>query len=85
MDGLKTSDYLVENAVKNIDGEISIQDVQDLMKSYYEEKPDRGQARTREADSVSVKITKLIYENSFSLSPGEVISIHKELFENFGF
>lgn len=82
VDGLKTSDYLVENAVKNIEGEISIQDAQDLMKSYYEEKPDRGQARTREADSVSVKITKLIYENSFSLSPGEVISIHKELFED---
>lgn len=31
VDGIKTSDYLVENAVKNIEAEISIQDVEDLM------------------------------------------------------
>ena len=35
VDGLKTSDYLKETAVKNIEGEITISEAQSLIESYY--------------------------------------------------
>ena len=80
VDGIKTLDYLLENAIKNVEGEISIQEVQNLIKTYYEEKSDNNP--TEEADKVSAKITQMIYENSFSLTMAEMISIHKNLFED---
>lgn len=80
VDGMKTSEYLVQNVIKNIEGEITIQEIQNLIKTYYEEKPENS--RTEEADKVSAKITQMIYENSFSLTMGELISIHKNLFED---
>ena len=38
VDGLKTSDYLVHTAVRNIEGEISFEEVKTLLQTYYEEK-----------------------------------------------
>ena len=46
VDGLKLSEYLIRTAVKKIEGEISIDEAQKLLDSYYEENP--------EADGVSV-------------------------------
>ena len=43
VDGLETSKYLKETAVKNIEGEITISEAQALIESYY--KTDRKQAR----------------------------------------
>ncbi|NCC42345.1 MAG: hypothetical protein EOM18_01870 [Clostridia bacterium] len=39
VDGLKTSSYLVETAIQNIEGEISIDEAQQLLDTYYEENP----------------------------------------------
>lgn len=39
VDGLKTSDYLVHTAVRNIEGEISFEEANELLQTYYEEKP----------------------------------------------
>ena len=81
VDGLKTSQYLVDTAIKNIEGEISIDEAQALLNSYYEEtsKPDL-EDRTEEADKVAVSIAKVLSEKAFSFTPNEYISIHKKLF-----
>ena len=81
VDGLKTSEYLMSAAVRNIEGEISIEETEALLQSYYEENPSRGEDdRTEEADKVSVRIAALLSEKAFSFTPNEYISIHRKLF-----
>ena len=81
VDGLKTSDYLINTAVRNIEGEISFEEANALLQTYYEENPvhDKGD-RTEEADKVSARIAALLSENAFSLTPNEYLSIHRKLF-----
>ena len=80
VDGLKTSKYLIETAIKNIEGEIDIDQAHELINSYYEERPSIEGDRTEEADKVSMRIAKLLSENAFSFTANEYISIHKKLF-----
>ena len=81
VDGLKTSKYLIDTAIKNIEGDISIDEAQELLNSYYEENPKSGDdERTEEADKVAVRIAKSLSEKAFSFTPNEYISIHKKLF-----
>jgi fido (protein-threonine AMPylation protein) len=78
---LKTSKYLIDTAIKNIEGDISIDEAQELLNSYYEENPKSGDdERTEEADKVAVRIAKILSEKAFSFTPNEYISIHKKLF-----
>ncbi|MGN0740831.1 MAG: Fic family protein [Treponema sp.] len=83
VDGLTPSKYLFETARRNIEGEISIQEVKKLIHSYYESKTVRTDQdeETREADIVSARITELLNEKAFSFTPGQLLSIHKRLFE----
>lgn len=81
VDGLKPSKYLVDTAIRNIEGQISIDEAQRLLDTYYEESPRTDESeRTEEADKVSVRIAKLLSEKAFSFTPNEYISIHKKLF-----
>lgn len=82
VDGLKPSEYLYETAKKNIDGEISIDEAGKLINSYYESKSVRleNELRTEEADKVSARIARILSDNSFTFSPTQYISIHRELF-----
>ncbi len=81
VDGLKPSEYLYETAKKNIDGEISIDEADDLINAYYENKEGRDEDHgTEEADKVSARIARLLSEKAFVFSPTQYISIHKELF-----
>ena len=81
VDGLKPSKYLIDTAIKNIEGDISIDEVQELLNMYYEENPKADtEDRTEEADKVAVRIAKLLSEKAFSFTPNEYISIHKKLF-----
>ena len=80
VDGLKPSNYLIDTAIKNIEGEISIDEAQELLNSYYKENPKQDEERTEEADKVAVRIAKLLSEESFSFTPNEYISIHRKLF-----
>ena len=82
VDGLKTSQYLVDTAIRNIEGDISIDEAQELLNSYYKENPQRdSENRTEEADKVAVRIAKILSEKAFSFTPNEYISIHKKLFD----
>ena len=81
VDGLKTSEYLVHTAVRNIEGEISFEEANALLQTYYEENPTRDASdRTEEADKVSARIAALLSERAFSFTPNEYISIHRKLF-----
>ena len=81
VDGLKTSKYLINTAIKNIEGDISIDEAQELLNTYYEENPEIDKEdRTEEADKVAVRIAKILSETAFSFNTNEYISIHKKLF-----
>lgn len=83
VDGLKPSKYLVDTALQNIEGKITIKEAQNLIDSYYEERPaHRSDAdRTEEADKVASRIAELLSETAFSFSPNEYLSIHRRLFQ----
>lgn len=83
VDGLKTSDYLKETARKHIEGDITIEEVKQLMDSYYTSKVGRNgtEDRTEEADKVSARITEILSEQSFTFSPMEYITIYRRLFQ----
>ena len=83
VDGLTPSDYLLEVAKKNIEGEISLNKAQALIDSYYESKTERtdDQDETEEADKVSARIAQVLSEKAFSFSPSFLIAIHKRLFD----
>ena len=81
VDGLKTSEYLVRTAVRNIEGEITFEEANELLQSYYQENPVRDESdRTEEADKVSARIAALLSERAFSFTPNEYLSIHRKLF-----
>lgn len=82
VDGLKPSQYLIRTAIRNIEGEITIDQAQELLDRYYEENPNTNAAdRTEEADKVSVRIAKILSERAFSFTPNEYIAIHRKLFQ----
>ena len=81
VDGLKTSEYLMHTAVRNIEGEISFEEANALLQTYYEENPTHDASdRTEEADKVSARIAALLSERAFSFAPNEYLSIHRKLF-----
>ena len=83
VDGLKPSKYLIDTAIQNIEGKITMKEAQSLIDSYYEERPVHlsDEERTEEADKVSSRIAEILSETAFSFSPNEYISIHRKLFQ----
>ncbi|MGX2970639.1 Fic family protein [Ursidibacter sp. B-7004-1] len=83
VDGLKPSQYLISTAIKNIEGEISIDTAEQWISQYYEENPHlTNENRTEEADKVSVRIAKLLSEPAFSFNANQYLAIHKYLFKD---
>lgn len=71
----------MQTAIRNIEEEISLDEANKLLETYYEENPTLADSdRTEEADKVSVRIATLLSEKAFSFSPNEYISIHRKLF-----
>ena len=83
VDGLKPSKYLIDTAIQNIEGKITMKEAQTLIDSYYEERPIHlsDDERTEEADKVSSRIAEILSETAFSFSPNEYIAIHRKLFQ----
>lgn len=83
VDGLRVSEYLKETVVKHIEGDITIDEVREQLRSYYVNKTthDAEVAETEEAGRVAANITKLLNEQSFSFTPLEFLNIHRHLFE----
>lgn len=82
VDGLNTSDYLLDTAKEHIEGKITIDEAQKRIHSYYEQRSVRTETEneTKEADIVSARIAKLLGEKAFQFSPAEWLSIHRRLF-----
>lgn len=83
VDGLKPSDYLVETACRHIEGDITIDEVQQLIKSYYESKDIRAvkATETEEADKVSANIAALLNERTFAFTFAGLVAIHRRVFD----
>ena len=82
IDGLKPSDYLIETAKQNIEGDITIEEVKQRIDSYYKQQPTQSsEDRTEEADKVSARIAEILSEQTFTFSPIEYLNIHRRLFK----
>lgn len=82
VDGLRPSKYLIDTAIRNIEGKITLKEAGKLIDSYYEERPEPSEDdRTEEADRVSARIAEILSETAFSFSPNEYIAIHRKLFQ----
>jgi len=86
VDGLNTSDYLIETAKQNIEGDITIDEAKKRIDDYYQTLAGNKNAdchqddRTEEADKVSARIAEILAEHTFTFSPIEYIGIHRRLF-----
>lgn len=83
VDDLKPSEYLIQTARQHIEGDITIEEVKQLIDSYYQSKIVRAdiEDRTEEADKVSARIAEILSEKTFTFSPVEYITIHRRLFQ----
>lgn len=83
VDGLKTSDYLLQTAKEHIEGNIDFPIAKKRIHNYYEMRKERlaKEENTREADIVSVRITEILSEKTFQFSPVELQAVHHRLFK----
>ena len=83
VDGLKTSEYLAQTAKRHIEGEITIEDAQACIRSYYESREQRlsMDSGTEEADKVAANIAQILGGKTLSFSVPGLIAIHRRLFE----
>ena len=84
VDRLKPSEFLLEQAKANIEGEISSEEVGKRLEEYYSQKSVREKAETDgtfEADHVADRINLLLAEKAFTFSPMELSRIHGFLFK----
>lgn len=83
VDGLKTSDYLNELAQRNIEGEITMDEVGRLLDSYYQKKSTReaDDDDKEEADKASKNIKRILSSDTLDFTTGGFISLHRRIFE----
>ena len=83
VDGLKVSDYLQDTARRHIEGDITIDEARELIKTYYQSKAVRepDDDVKQEADKVSANITKILSSQTFDFSTNGLISLHRRIFE----
>lgn len=83
VDGLKTSEYLNDLARRNIEGEITIDEVDELLKSYYESKTVRevDDDDKEEADKASKNIKRILSSDTLNFTTYGFISLHRRIFD----
>lgn len=83
VDGLKPSDYLIETARRDIEGEITIDEAEQLIKSYYQSKAVRTAEddEKHEADIASTNIRRILAEKTFAFTLVGLTSIHRRIFD----
>lgn len=84
VDRLEVSDYLIDTAKKNIEGEIDAPTARQRIESYYKERHERGiyESETEEADIVAQRASELLMDTGFQFSPATLLAIHRHLFES---
>lgn len=83
VDGLKPSQYLLDVAQRNIEGDISIDEVRQLLDSYYSSKTNRTPKDddSAECDKASANIKKILSTNTFAFNTNGLISTHRRIFD----
>lgn len=82
VDGLKPSGYLKGLSDKQVDGELSHYEIEQLLYEKYENETEQEKIeRQKEADIVATRIAALLEEPGFTFSPVTLKYIHKTLFE----
>lgn len=81
VDGLKNSSYFLNESNRYIKGEITLDEFDQIIKTYYQNKPD-VEERSEEADKVSIRIARIISDDYFAFTPGTLVAIHKDLFKD---
>ena len=79
VDGLKNSEYFLLESQRYINGEITSDELNKNIEEYYDNKPDVNPGE-KEADIVAGRIADLLSDNSFTFSIGQLLAIHKYLF-----
>lgn len=82
VDGLKPSSYLIETACKDIEGKISMDEAEQLIRSYYKSKASHTPAETEmfEADMASTNIRRILSEKTCAFTLIGFTSIHRRIF-----
>lgn len=82
VDGLQPSAYLLQTARSHIEGDITIEEAQTRIRSYYESREQREAAApgTEEADKVAANIAQILNEETLSFSVSGLLSVHRRLF-----
>lgn len=80
VDGLAPSPYLITTARSSIEGEITLDEAQHLVNSYYQQNPQRGINRVEEADKVATRVAQVLSEDGFVFSAAQYLAIHRRLF-----
>ena len=83
VDGLKTSPYLNDLARRNIEGELTIDEVSELLDSYYTSKSAREAQDDdmEEADRASKNIKRILSVKTIDFTVNGFISLHRRIFE----
>lgn len=83
VDGLKPSQYLIDTARRNIEGEITMDEVQELLRSYYASEANRSKAEEddEEADKAAANIKRILSTRTLAFNTNGYISTHRRIFE----
>ena len=84
VDNLKPSKYLEKLLVDNIEGNLTIKEVEDELRKYYVEKENNNEINHNEleCDFVSTRIVELLEKDNFELSVDYIKYVHKYLFQD---
>lgn len=83
VDGLHVSDYLKQTAKRNIEGEITIDEAHELIKSYYQSKTNRepDDDEKQEADKVSANISRILSRQTLDFTANGFVALHRRIFD----
>ena len=82
VDNLKPSKYLEQLKEKNILGELTLKEVEQILREYYTTKEKNINHNELECDFVSLRIVELLNQDNFKLSVDYLKYIHKYLFQD---
>ena len=82
VDNLKPSKYLEKLYKDNINGNITIDEVKNNLKEYYDNNKSKINYKELECDFVSTRIVEQLEEDNFELSVDYLKYIHKYLFQD---
>ena len=84
VDNLKPSKYLEKLLEENVDGNLTIKDVENQLRKYYTEKDETNDINRNEleCDFVATRTALLLNEDNFELSLDYLKYVHKYLFQD---